>query len=95
MSAVKFEIASLMRQMKSTLPEGASYPVVTGGEVVNESRDDKKTVTLLTYRIVDDLPTNVLREYVKNLLEPTFASIDEVTGVDVNGGTEKYLEVSL
>ena len=67
-SAVKFEIAPLMRQMKSTLPEGASYPVVTGGEVVNESRDDKKTVTLLTYRIVDDLPTNVLREYVKNLL---------------------------
>ncbi len=93
-SAVKFEIASLMRQMKSMLPEGASYPVVTGGEVVNESRDDKKTVTLLTYRIVDDLPTNVLREYVKNRLEPAFASIDEVTGVDVNGGTEKYLEVS-
>ena len=35
-SSVKFEIASLLRQVLKRLPEGVSYPSLSGGEVVNE-----------------------------------------------------------
>lgn len=33
-SSVKFEIASLLRQIKDKLPKGVSYPDLSGGEVV-------------------------------------------------------------
>lgn len=93
-SAAKFEISSMLRQMRSKLPEGMSYPTVTGGEVANEGRDEKRTVTLLTYRIADDIPANILREYVKNRLDPLFMQIDGISGVEVNGGTDLFLEVT-
>ena len=36
-SAVKFEISSLLKQIRKKLPEGVSYPELAGGEVVNEN----------------------------------------------------------
>lgn len=93
-SAVKFEIASLLRQMRDKLPEGMSQPIVSGGEIVNDGNDDRKTVTLLTYQLADNLSTNELREYVKNRLEPLFMQVDGITGIEVNGATDRYLEVT-
>ena len=93
-SAVRFEIASLLRQTASKLPKEMTYPEVSGGDVVNESRDDRKPVTLLTYRIAEDIPTDALREYVKNRIEPQLTSIDEIYEVNVSGGTDVYMEIT-
>ncbi len=93
-SSVKFEIASLLRQMRGKLPEDMSQPIVTGGEIVNDGNDEKRTVTLLTYQLADNQSTNALREYVKNRLEPLFLQISGITGLEVNGATDQYLEIS-
>lgn len=92
-SAVKFEISSLLRQMRGKLPDGVSQPIVTGGEIVNDGNDDKKSVTLLTYQLADNQSTNALREYVKNRLEPLFLRINGITAVEVTGATDQYLEI--
>ncbi|MCM1109659.1 MAG: efflux RND transporter permease subunit [Clostridium sp.] len=92
-AAVRFEIASLIRQTGGKLPEGMSQPIVSGGETVGEE-DRYRTVTLLTYQIADTLSTNALREYVHNRLEPRIRQIDGITGIEINGATDRYLEIS-
>mgnify|MGYP004446088947 CR=1 FL=1 len=49
--AVKFEIASLLRQIRGKLPEGVSYPVLTGGEADTGRRDDKEVEHRLTKQV--------------------------------------------
>ena len=46
-SAVRFEIASMLRQIYPKLPEGVTYPTLTGGEIVNNTDRSNKTVLCL------------------------------------------------
>ena len=39
-SSVKFEVASLLRQIREKLPEGVGYPQLEGGEVITRSSND-------------------------------------------------------
>ncbi|MDO5129196.1 MAG: efflux RND transporter permease subunit, partial [Prevotellaceae bacterium] len=54
-SAVKFEIASILRQMRGKLPEGVSYPTVSGGEVDTALGDDNEVKLILTYMLNADM----------------------------------------
>ncbi|MCD8385382.1 MAG: efflux RND transporter permease subunit [Bacteroidales bacterium] len=92
--AVKFEISSALKQLRSQLPEGMSYPLLSGGEVVSDDAQAKKSTLLLTYRITNQASTSQLREYAKAYLEPLVAQIDDVDRIDINGGTDRYLEVT-
>lgn len=65
-SMAKFEIASILRQVKSKLPEGVSYPVVSGGEVNTSSAEDYEVKLILTYKVN---ATGLSAEQTKHLLE--------------------------
>lgn len=95
-SAVKFEISSLLKQIRKKLPEGVSYPVLTGGEVVNEGSAPKEGELkhLLTYQVNSGLTDEQIKEYVEKHIEPVVRVWSDVKKVEVTGGVAKYLEIN-
>lgn len=95
-SAVKFEISSLLKQVRKKLPEGVSYPVLSGGEVVNEEegRQENTVRTLLTYQVNSSLKDEQIKEYMEKHVEPVVRAWEDVRKVEVTGGTSKYLEIT-
>lgn len=93
-SSVKFEIASLMRQVRKRLPEGVSYPELSGGEVVNEQSRKETTRLLLTYQVNSNLSDEQLKEYIERQVEPELKRLNDVRRVEVTGGVSKYIEIT-
>lgn len=93
-SAVKFEIASLLKQVQKKLPEGVSYPVLSGGDVVNEQQKKETTKLLLSYQVNSDLGDEQLKEYLSRKVEPELQKLSGVKGVFLTGGKSKYIEIT-
>ena len=93
-SSVRFEISSLLRQSYGRLPQGISYPEVSGGEVVymNSSRNNQQL--LLTYLVNADIYTNQIYEYVEQNIKRPLEALEGVSKVEVTGATEQYVDVS-
>lgn len=93
-SSVKFEISSLLKQIHKRLPEGVTYPVLTGGEVVNERGWSETTQLLLTYQVNSNLSYEQLREYMEQKVEPELKRLEDVKRVEVTGGVRKYIKIT-
>ena len=93
-SSVKFEIASLLKQIHKRLPEGVTYPVLTGGEVVNGDERSETTQLLLTYQVNSNLSDEQLKEYMERKVEPVLKRLEDVKRVEVTGGVSKYIEIT-
>lgn len=93
--AVRFEIASLLRQLRSRLPEGVSTPTLSGGDIVNNSsRQKEETVHLLSYTVSSQLTSMQLQDYVQKHVQPALQRNEDVKWVSVSGGIGRYLEVT-
>ena len=93
-AAVKFEIASSIKQIYRKFPEGVSYPAVSGGEAEPSAGKEDKEKLLLTYQLNSGMKDDRLKEYVGNQMEPALKAIEEVRRIDITGGTGKYIEIS-
>src|SRR3712207_7398989 len=62
-SGVKFEIASLLRQVREKLPKEVTYPELSGGEIVTERGRDRDA-RILSYRIKAAMPDKIGRAHV-------------------------------
>ena len=93
-SAVKFEIGSLLKQVRKKLPEGVSYPVVEGGDVVNEQRRKETTALLLTYQVNSSLSDEQIKDYLMRTVEPELRRHPDVRHVEITGGRSKYIEIT-
>lgn len=93
-SSVKFEISSLLKQIYKRLPKGVTYPVLTGGEVVNERGRSETTQLLLTYQVNSNLSDEQLKEYIERKVEPELKRLEDVKRVEVTGGVRKYIEIT-
>lgn len=93
-SSTKFEISSLLKQIHKRLPEDVSYPVLTGGEVVNEKGRSETTQLLLTYQINSNLSDEQLKEYIERKVEPIVKQLEDVRRVEVTGGVSKVIEIT-
>lgn len=80
MQSARFEIASAIRNVYPSLPQGVSYPSVS-----LDSRGTKSTSSL-TYLLKSALPAEeIVRFAERNILEP-LSLLPEVDNVTVNGG---------
>jgi multidrug efflux pump subunit AcrB len=93
-SSVKFEISSLLKQVRKRLPEGVSYPNLSGGEVVNEQQKKETTQLLLTYQVNSNLTDEQLKEYIERRVEPELRRLEDVKRVEVTGGVSKYIVIT-
>lgn len=82
---VRFEVATIIRQLYKKLPEKVSYPVIS----LNKSNDDISNRAFLSYNI--NAPENAfqIQETVKNQIEPIVGSIKNVDKTQVYGATPK------
>lgn len=92
-SSVKFEVASLLRQLRDKLPPEVSYPQLAGGEVVTRSSGDYDQ-PILTYHINADMPDREIRKLVERQVKPYLMRVDGVRTVDVSGGSDLEMEVA-
>ena len=92
-SSVKFEVASLLRQLRDKLPPGVSYPQLAGGEVVIRSSGDYDQ-PILTYHVNVDMPDREIRKLVERQVKPYLMRVDGVRTVDVSGGSDLEMEVA-
>ena len=95
-SAVKFEISSLIRQIAKKLPKGVSYPNLSGGEIVNDGRTSGRptSIRLLTYQIHADLESGQIQEYIKKTFDEALSGFKEIKSVSVSGGSSQYIDIS-
>mgnify|MGYP000761080192 CR=1 FL=1 len=93
-SATKFEIASILRQIRGRLPEEVSYPTVSGGEVGTALDDDNGVRLMLTYMLNGDMPGEQLRQVAEREVRHGIERVEGVHHVDITGTTRHYMEVA-
>lgn len=86
---VRFEIAQLIRQVYKKLPEGCSYPSLTGAS----SGVDLRPV--LTFTVNADIPTQEIENYTQEHIIKELSVIKGVNSVNLSGATPYYLEVAV
>ncbi|MFI3262681.1 MAG: efflux RND transporter permease subunit [Rikenellaceae bacterium] len=90
-SSARFEISSLLKQIADKLPDGVSYPYLSGGNVGSENGTSKQ---LLSYQINADMRQDQIQDYAVQNIQPYLEQVDGVTEVTVTGGVPQYLEIS-
>ena len=93
-SAVRFEITSLLRQSYDRLPKGISYPTITGGEVMSHETSHHDQKLLLTYQVNAGMDAKRMKEYVQQHLKRQLESLEGVGKVEVTGTTDTYIDVN-
>ena len=93
-SMAKFEIASILRQLRPKLPEYMSYPVISGGEVDASRADDNEVKCILTYQLNADMSEEQIQQLAEKETKRFIEKIDGINHVDVSGTKSHYMEIS-
>ena len=81
MAAVRFEVASIIRNLYPSLPDGVSYPELSLDVSGERSR------TAMSYDIRSSLPTGQIAAFVNDRIMPRLSAIDGVEWVNLSGVT--------
>jgi len=84
----RFEVASLIRDAHSRLPERVSYPVIQ----MNMPSNTRGSV-ILSYQVTGNEAPSYIFSIVEELLKPAIASVDGVYSVDIYGATPRAWEL--
>lgn len=90
-SAVRFEISSLLKQIAGKLPEGADYPSLSGGDISSGMKQSSRQV--LSYIINADMDPANIQNYVERNIKPYLTQINYVREVAVSGAPQTYLDI--
>ena len=93
-SMAKFEIASILRQLRPKLPQNMSFPVVSGGEVDASRADDDEVKIILTYQLNADMSEEQMRQLAEKETKRDIEKIAGVNNVQVSGTKSQYMEIS-
>lgn len=93
-SMAKFEIASILRQLRPKLPEDMSFPVVSGGEVDASRADDNEVKLILTYQLHADMSEEQIKQLAEKDTRRFVERIDGVNNVQISGTKSNYMEIS-
>ncbi len=93
-SMAKFEIASILRQLRPKLPEDMTFPVVSGGEVDASRADDNEVKLILTYQLNADMSEEQMQQLAEKETKRYIERIDGVNNVQISGTKSLYMEIS-
>ena len=79
MDAIRFEVANLIRQSYSELPDGVSYPSLS------KSSTNENTSPILSYSINASESPHYIKKFTENNILPKLTTIKGVNKVDVFG----------
>lgn len=81
MSAARFEVASLIRNLYPSLPDGVTYPELSLDVSGSRAR------TALSYEIRSSLPTRQISEYIRDRIITPLSLLEGVEWVNLSGVT--------
>ena len=85
---IRFEISQIIRQVYKKLPDGCSYPSVSGASSgANES-------SILVFTVNAQLPTKDIESYVNENIVKELSLIKGVNRVDLSGANPYFTEIS-
>ncbi len=84
----RFEVASLIRDAHSRLPDRISYPVIQMNMPSNTSGS-----VILSYQVTGNEAPSYIFSIAEELLKPAIASVDGVYSVDIYGATPRAWEL--
>lgn len=87
-SAVRYEIATLLRQIYPNLPAGTSYPMIYTNE--NSKKDE---IFILSYTISGIGSTASIQQFAEKYIEPQLALITGVSKVNIYGAAKNAWNV--
>ena len=82
---VRFEVATIIRQLHKKLPEKVSYPIIS----VNKPNDDENQRAFLSYSINAPQAPFEIQETVKSQIEPLLDALDGIDKTQVYGANPK------
>ena len=88
MEMIRFELATLLRQIYKKLPDGVSYPAISASSAGDERE------AILTFTVNADLPTQDIETYVQDYIIKDLALVDGVNSVELSGATPYYRELA-
>ena len=92
-SAVKFEIAALIKNVYKKLPDKVSYPTLSGGDVVRREQSDNSVSRILEYQINAEGSDEQIKEWLTLHVKPLIERESGVHDVEITGGTGQYIEI--
>lgn len=87
LNMIRFELMSRIRDIYDKLPEGVSYPEVSG------SASGERSQPVITYRIDSKLPTGDIEHYLQEHVIEELALLDGVGNVSLSGVNPSHEEV--
>lgn len=87
MEMIRFEIASLIREIYPKLPEGVTFPSFS------TSISGENETPVMTYRINSDLPTHTIEQYIQNIIIKDLSLLEGVGRIQISGATPIYMEI--
>ncbi len=88
-----FELTDRLALLREDFPPGTGVPIIT--QFVPQDFADFQSGQFIQYGLSSPAPLNELRSWAKDNLVVPFAAIEGVAEVDVRGGTDPHLLVSL
>lgn len=92
-SAVKFEISSLLKSVYNKLPKNVSYPSLSGGEVTNRNTIANEEKEILRYEIFAKGTDEQIIEYLNKKVIKVLKKVEGVSDVVTSGGKSMHLEI--
>lgn len=89
MDAVRFEVATLIRQVFPSLPERVSYPEIRA----SRPDEEEKAETLLTFTMSGLGQNSEIGNYANEYLAPRLSELPGVNGVFVYGGNSRRIDL--
>lgn len=81
--AVRFEVASMIRNLWTSLPDGCSFPII----LLNGGDGEYSTTTAIAFNILSSLPSQEIAKFVNDNLIHSLSTIEGVDGVSIYGDT--------
>ena len=86
--AKRFEVASLLREARSRLPERVSYPVISMNMPSNQSGS-----SILSFQVNGNASTSYIYDLAEEVIKPAISLVEGVYSVDITGATPRQWEL--
>lgn len=85
---VRFEIATLIRQLYPKFPDGVTYPSFGRTSASGETME-----AVMTYTINANLPTQQIEQYTMRYIVDELSLMEGISSVDLSGANPFYVEI--
>lgn len=89
MDAIRFEVASLIREVYPKLPAGVSHP-----RIANSSDNSENNEMILFYRLNSPAPPPVIQDFAINKLRPALSDIEGLSEISISGAQPMEWELT-